>query len=128
MTAVEPPITEEALEGLVRAFYGRARQDPLIGPVFEGPIHDWEAHVGQLTAFWSSVMLGSGRYHGRPLPAHARLPLTEAMFARWLRLWRETCRERFVPDLAEALIAKAERIAQSLQLALFFKPETVEAA
>lgn len=128
MDAAEPPISEDALAALVRAFYGRARYDPLIGPVFQGAVEDWDRHFELLTAFWSSVMLTSGRYRGRPLPAHAQLPLTEAMFTRWLELWRATCRERFAPEVAEALIAKAERIAQSLQLALFFRPETASAA
>ena len=65
-------ITEERLKILVDLFYGRVRQDPLIGPVFNGAIHDWDEHLDKLQAFWSSVMLTSGRYKGRPLPAHIK--------------------------------------------------------
>jgi hypothetical protein len=44
------------------------------------------------------------------------------MFARWLDLFEKTVRELFVPDVARQFMAKAQRIAASLQLALFHKP------
>ena len=74
------------------AFYARVRQDALIGPVFNGAIGDWPEHLDKLQAFWSSVMLTSGRYKGRPLPAHIShgATITPATFERWLELWRET--------------------------------------
>ncbi len=36
---------EAMIERLVRAFYGRARLDTLIGPIFEAKVHDWDAHT-----------------------------------------------------------------------------------
>jgi hemoglobin len=115
-------LSETALAVLVDRFYARVRQDPEIGPVFAGAVHDWPEHLETLTAFWSSVMLTSGRYKGSPMAAHMRLPLTPAMFDRWLALWTETTAEVFAPEIAAVLQAKAQRIAQSLQLALFFRP------
>jgi len=44
-----------------------------------------------------------------------------AMFDRWLNLWRATARETLSKPAAAAIIIKAERIAESLQLGLFFK-------
>src|SRR3712207_7146762 len=41
------------------------------------------------------------------------------MFERWLELWRETARETLAGTDAAAVVAKAERIAESLKLALF---------
>jgi hemoglobin len=43
------------------------------------------------------------------------------MFDRWLELWRETARETLDEQGAVAVIAKADRIAESLQLGMFFK-------
>jgi hemoglobin len=43
------------------------------------------------------------------------------MFDRWLHLWGETARERLAPGDAAAIIAKAERISESLKLALTFQ-------
>jgi hemoglobin len=45
------------------------------------------------------------------------------MFARWLELWRETAAEILDEAGAAAVIAKAERIAESLQLGMFFRLE-----
>jgi hemoglobin len=52
------------IERLVRAFYKSARRDPLIGPIFERHVRDWDAHLARMCDFWSSVALMSGRYHG----------------------------------------------------------------
>jgi hemoglobin len=113
-------ISESSLKALVDAFYAKVRLDPLIGPVFEGAIDDWPHHLDKLQAFWSSVMLTSGRYKGRPLPAHIRHSgsITPGSFRRWLDLWGETADELLDPESAAALRDKAGRIAESLSLGI----------
>ena len=108
-------VTEEALGQLVQRFYARVRQDPMIGPVFNRAIDDWPEHLEKLQAFWSSVMLTSGRYKGRPLPAHAKHgdAIDDAAFERWLGLWHQTTEEMFTSKIAEAFQEKANRIAQT---------------
>ena len=115
-------ITEERLKSLVDLFYARVRRDPLIGPVFDRAIDDWPGHLDKLQAFWSSVMLTSGRYKGRPLPAHIRHAdaISPASFERWLSLWRETTEEVMSGPAAAALQDKAARIAESLSLGIEF--------
>jgi len=114
--------TEETIARLVRRFYARVRQDPEIGPVFEAAVEDWDEHLERLTDFWSSVVLGSGRYKGNPFGAHRPLPISPESFEVWLGLWRETTAEELTPDQAAALQERAERIAQSLTAGLFFRP------
>ena len=113
-------ITEERLKALVELFYGRVRGDALIGPVFNDAIRDWPEHLDKLQAFWSSVMLTSGRYKGRPLPAHVTHGdrIGPASFNRWLALWREATEEVMPPAAAAALQDKAGRIAESLSLGI----------
>jgi hemoglobin len=115
-------ITEAKLRELVELFYGRVRRDPLIGPVFNDAIHDWPEHLDKLQAFWSSVMLTSGRYKGRPLPAHVKHGgrITPASFKRWLELWREASDEVLPAGAARAMQEKAARIAESLSLGIEF--------
>ena len=115
-------ITEAGLERLVEAFYARVRRDALIGPIFNDAIDDWPEHLDKLQAFWSSVMLTSGRYKGRPLPAHARhgARITPETFERWLAIWRDTTAELMHPAAAAALQQKAERIAESLSLGIAY--------
>jgi hemoglobin len=63
-------ITESMIERLVRGFYAKVRTDALLAPIFQARIRDWEPHLAQMCAFWSSVALMSGRYHGTPMVKH----------------------------------------------------------
>ena len=115
-------IDEPALKRLVETFYERVRADALIGPVFDDAIGDWPEHLDKLQAFWSSVMLTSGRYKGQPLPAHVRhgARIDGAAFERWLALWKEVTEELFDAPIAARFQEKADRIAESLQLGIRF--------
>ena len=119
------PVTDEELELLVDRFYAKVRKDAVLGPVFNNAVEDWPEHLGKLSSFWSSVMLTTGRYKGNPMAAHLKhvQVIEPAMFGRWLQLWRETARETLTAFGAAGVIAKAERIAESLQLGLFFRLE-----
>ncbi|HET6534951.1 MAG TPA: group III truncated hemoglobin [Sphingomicrobium sp.] len=123
-------MTEAQLTTLVHRFYGKVREDPELGPVFNQAISDWPHHLGKMVDFWSSVMLTSGRYKGNPMMMHLKhvARIRPVMFDRWLELWRETARESLNEVGAVAVIAKAERIAESLQLGMFFKLEPRGAA
>lgn len=122
------PVTNEELELLVDRFYGKVREDAVLGPVFNKAVDDWPEHLQKLSAFWSSVMLTTGRYKGNPMAAHLKHGelIEPAMFGRWLHLWRDTARETLTEFGAAGVIAKAERIAESLQLGLFFRLEPGE--
>jgi hemoglobin len=75
-------------------------------------------------AFWSSVMLTTGRYKGNPVVKHLAIPgIQPALFERWLALFNETSAELFEDAVSAEFQAKAARIAESLQLALFYRPD-----
>ncbi len=122
-------ITEGRLKTLVDLFYSRVRKDPLIGPVFNDAIGDWPEHLDKLQAFWSSVMLTSGRYKGRPLPAHIKHGdrIGPAAFERWLALWGEATEEVMPPAAAAAMQEKAARIADSLSLGIAYHRDPIGA-
>ncbi|MBK0401318.1 group III truncated hemoglobin [Limibaculum sp. M0105] len=111
-------LDENVLRALVDRFYAKVRRDQVLGPIFEAHVKDWAPHLERMVAFWSSVALMTGRYHGRPVPAHTPLPVTGAHFERWLVLFRETAREVCSPEGAAHVIERAERIARSLQMAV----------
>jgi hemoglobin len=117
-----PELTEPALSRLVRQFYAKARLDPLLGPVFETAVTDWEPHLDRVAAFWATAALGIPAYRGNPMAAHRKHALTPAMFDRWLEVWAETTAEVFAPAVAEQLTSHASLIAESLKLGLFFDP------
>ena len=116
LTMKETGIDEAMIERLVREFYARVRKDALLGPVFEERIADWEPHLENMFAFWSSLTLHSGRYHGAPMPKHMRLPVDAGHFDRWLALFEETARDICPPAAAERFIERARRVAESLEL------------
>ncbi|HTI67359.1 MAG TPA: group III truncated hemoglobin [Caulobacteraceae bacterium] len=115
-------VDDATIGALLRAFYGRARLDPVLGPVFEGAVEDWEGHFETLTRFWSSAMLGSGRYKGDALAVHRAQPIRPEHFDLWLGYWSQTARALFAPELAALFEAKAAGIGESLKLGLFFRP------
>ncbi|GHC72478.1 group III truncated hemoglobin [Limoniibacter endophyticus] len=122
------PLTEEVIGKIVEAFYTEARHDPVLGPIFNGHVEDWQVHLDRIKAFWSSIMLGSGRYKGNPFAAHAPLAseIDEAHFRRWLALWSTTVRQFADEDVAVSLEAKAQKIAASLRAGLLFHAEIMD--
>ena len=130
--------TEGQIEDLVATFYARIRKHPTLGPIFQRVIgDDWTPHLKTMCDFWSSVMLTTGRYKGRPIPAHVRInqppegatepPLIQpGHFAEWLSLFETTAKDLFSPDLAGSFVEKARRIAESLKLGFAFHSPTPE--
>ncbi|HLN23914.1 MAG TPA: group III truncated hemoglobin [Patescibacteria group bacterium] len=111
--------TEQNIALLVREFYERGRQDPLLGPVFAGAIGDWEEHFLIVGDFWSHILLGTTRYQGRPFPAHVRLPVEPAHFDRWLELFAQTAHDVLPAAAAEQAITRAATMAASFKTGLF---------
>ena len=133
MSMTEPPATssrrvgpgvvaavdETMIQRLVHAFYAKVRQDPMLGPIFEREVADWDEHLAKLCDFWSSVLLTSGRFKGQPMAVHNRLPdITPAHFVAWLRLFHDTAGEVCPPEAAALFRAKADLIGESLQLGI----------
>lgn len=83
-------VTEQQIADLVRQFYGRARADAVLGPVFAHAVSDWDEHFQMVEDFWSRTLLGTHRYKGHPYAGHTRLGLKPEHFEQWLNLFRET--------------------------------------
>ena len=111
-------IDDAMIERLVHTFYARVRLDPLIGPIFDARIDDWDHHLEKLCAFWSAVALMSGRYHGQPMQKHMPLPVDGTHFDRWLELFEATATEVCPPAAAAYFIERARRIADSLEMGI----------
>jgi hemoglobin len=110
--------TREDCERLVRAFYGRALEDPIIGWLFTDVARlDLEAHVPRITAFWETILLGAHSYGGGAFRPHAELHMKARLrgghFERWLALWRMTVDELFAGERAELAKAHATRVARA---------------
>ena len=113
-------IDEAMIRRLVHAFYARVREDETLGPIFERAIGEsWDAHLAKLCDFWSSVMLATGRFQGRPMQAHNRLPDIKAEhFGRWLALFEATAADVCPAEAAALFVERARMIGRSLELGL----------
>jgi hemoglobin len=112
--------TRADCEQLVRAFYGRALIDPVIGWLFTDVAKlDLEAHVPRLTRFWETVLLGAQSYAGGAFRPHLELnfkaQLRKGHFDRWLQLWDATVDELFSGPHADLAKAYAHRVAQAFE-------------
>lgn len=119
-------VTEDGIGRLVDVFYAKIRADPVLGPIFNGVIAQeaWPAHLATMRAFWSSVMLTTGRYKGNPMLAHLRLKMVRPEnFERWLALFAEASTEVFEDAVAIEFQTRAARIARSLSIGMFYHPE-----
>lgn len=121
---VDPTLDEVMIRDLVHGFYAKIREDGVLGPIFLPVIgEDWGPHLAKMCDFWSSVMLLSGRYKGNPMAAHMRLTAVRPEhFRRWLGLFGETADELFAPEIAALFKTRADNIARSLELGMFYRP------
>lgn len=116
-------VSEAEIESTVALFYGRAREDPLLGPVFREAIPDpqWNAHLARIAAFWRKVLRRQPGYEGNPMRAHVALGVLEKPhFERWLALFEAAAREVCRPEAAEEFVERARLIAASLLHGLEF--------
>ncbi len=98
---------------LVDEFYGKVRNNQLIGPIFNQVIKDrWPEHLDKMYRFWESILLGNNTYHGRPFPPHAQLPIQLEHFDQWKSLFFETVDELFEGSVAEEAKWRATKIAE----------------
>lgn len=109
---------EARLAVLVDSFYDKVRADPMLGPVFNALVDDWDAHKRLLTSFWATVALRAGSYRGNPMARHRPLPIGRQHFERWLALWRETAGEVLEPGPAALMAGYAERIGRGLRMGM----------
>lgn len=112
---------DERIRRLVRHFYDIARFDPMLGPVFESHVSDWDRHLETMHDFWSSAVDRTGRYSGAPFAAHQRLPgLRDEHFTRWLTLWRRAVSDIIATDDQEPFLhlASMMRVSMATRLGL----------
>ncbi len=125
----EVRVDEAELRQLVRVFYAQAMQDPLIGPVFNAAVADWEHHFDVVQNFWSRTLLGTTRYKGNPFAPHMPLDLKPEFFDRWIAIFKTVANDVLQPEAARRAVAKVEHMSVCFQTGLFLPeiPRTAQA-
>ena len=112
---------EDTIQQVVHQFYGKVRQDRLLGPVFERFIqgNDWDHHLARMCDFWSAILFHTGRYKGNPMLAHLQIEeIGPRHFDRWMELFVETVGEQCDAPLSERFAQLAGRMRENLQRAI----------
>lgn len=100
------------IELLVNEFYKQVQTDDLIGAIFNEIIKDqWPKHLSKMYSFWETVLLGNHTYSGAPFMPHAKLPLEQKHFDRWLLLFSNTIDKHFEGPIADDAKARASKMA-----------------
>ncbi|AMA49674.1 MULTISPECIES: group III truncated hemoglobin [Flavobacterium] len=110
------------IELLVNTFYEKVKVDTLIGPIFNGIIKDWTPHLNKMYNFWETVLLKVHTYSGAPFPPHAKMPLEEIHFNRWIKLFNTTVDNLFTGKKADEIKWRASKMAELFQYKIeYFK-------
>ena len=97
---------------LVDQFYEKVKTDPLLSPIFHAVIQNkWPEHLEKMYRFWQTVLLEEQTYFGGPFPPHARLPINQEHFDRWLELWSSVVDDNFSGEKAEETKWRAGKMA-----------------
>lgn len=104
----------DGIRNLLTVFYAACGEDPVVGPVFNAAISDWEHHIDHVADFWSTQTGGPALYPGG-MGRHIRLGLGPEHFAAWLAIWERVCRERCASREAEEMIRIARLFAARLK-------------
>jgi len=111
-------LDEAKIAALVDRFYQKVRVDPLLGPIFNPRVNDWDAHKVLMTSFWATAVLRTGHYRGNPLARHQPLPIGVEHFQRWLALWRQTADELLDAESTALMVGYAERIGYGMRVGM----------
>ena len=118
MTVLHDIQSPDDVRTLIDAFYGRIREDDMLGHIFNDIAKvDWPHHLPRMYAFWEFLLLGGEGYAGNPLEPHRRLHqqvrLEKKLFDRWVELFQSTVDQHFAGKVAEEAKHKAQLIAMT---------------
>jgi len=98
---------------MVNDFYGKVRKDDLLGSIFNKILDGrWPEHLAKMYRFWQTILLDEHTYKGYPFEPHAKLPVEQMHFDRWVFLFSETVHNYFSGDKANRAIWQGERMAE----------------
>jgi len=96
----------------VDAFYTAAREDHLLGPVFNNRIknEDWPKHLERIYGFWNTILFGISDYRGNPFSHHLGLDIDKQHFDRWVELFQSVVNSNFKGVKADEALLRAGKM------------------
>ncbi len=119
MTTIPPrfPITASQIDLVMSRFYAKVRQDPVLGPIFNGHIDNWPQHEAKIAGFWRNAIMFERSYDGNPMQAHMMAGDVRAdHFDGWLTLFDEVLETTLPANSAAAWSSLVHRIGRGLRM------------
>ena len=104
--------TKEDIAEIVASFYGDLMKDELLSDFFTRVVRlDLEVHLPVITNFWASVLLHDMSYRGnvmvKHIELHAKKPIEDQHFDRWLNTWIKHVERAHKGPIADEAIKRA---------------------
>lgn len=112
--------TRPRVEAFVEQFYARLLRDPEMAPIFfEVAKIDLDVHLPHIKNYWCKLLLGERGYQRHTMnihrQLHARRPLRQADFQRWLSHFDAALDAGFTGPKTERARRLAHAIAENMQ-------------
>ncbi len=108
------------IKNFVDRFYGEMLKDEQLAPIFLDIADiNLSKHLPLIRSYWEKLLLGRREYQRHTMnihrAVHAKRPLTEQDFERWLALFTTTVDGYFSGDFADRAKRVATQIAGNMQ-------------
>src|SRR5690606_27515314 len=112
--------TPEHIQAFLVLFYDVLLADPVLAPIFLDVAGiDLRVHLGHIQAYWEKLLLKHDDYHRHTMnihrALHAKKPLTEAEFDRWLGIFCAVLKANFSGPCADKAVRIAGHIAANMK-------------
>jgi hemoglobin len=97
---------------LITKFYDKLMIDSEIGHYFQDL--DLSKHIPRVADFWAFILVDKPGYSNNMMAAHAKLPLKESDFKKWLELFHEAITENFEGEKATLAIERSKIVAWTM--------------
>lgn len=113
--------TRADIDRLMRYFYDKLLDDPVMAPIFEKVIEKGlDHHFVILVDFWDNILFFTGAYKNNAMLKHIELndwyPLMKIHFEKWLNHFFNSVDECFEGEKAMLAKSRAEQIATLMEM------------
>lgn len=101
----------EDIQLMVNEFYGKVKNNELLGPVFEKIVQgNWQPHLEKMYSFWETIVFNVHKYTGSPFQKHLPLDINAEHFKTWLHLFHSTIDFHFEGKNAEEIKKRSSQM------------------
>ncbi|MFT4822510.1 MAG: hemoglobin [Halioglobus sp.] len=115
--------SRENIESFVDLFYAKLLTDKQLAPIFvDVAVIDLDVHLPHIKNYWCKLLLGERAYQRHTMnihrQLHAKRPLEEADFQRWLSTFVDCLRDHYTGPRSDRAAEIAATIAANMAKAL----------